>query len=79
MPMATATQTRRLANAVIAILVACSLGALVEGTGCIDVRLSSCRMFTNFFSHTPLYILAALAVSESISWGLFSKITHRKN
>lgn len=71
--------SRRLINATIAILVVCSLGALVEGTGCNDIRLSSCRMFTSFFSHIPLYILTALAISESISWGLLSKLIHRKN
>lgn len=78
MPM-TPSPARRLTNAAIAILVVCSLGALIEGTGCNDVRLSSCRMFTNFFSHIPLYILAALAISESISWGLLSKLTRRNH
>ena len=77
MPTATATPTRRLANAFIAILVVCSVGALIEGTGCVNVRYSSCNMFAPFLSHIPFYILAALAISESISWGLLNKLTRR--
>ncbi|NQD53867.1 hypothetical protein HP546_00615 [Pseudomonas sp. CM25] len=69
----------RLTNATIAILVVCSLGALVEGTGCNDVRMPSCRMFTDFFSHVPFYILGAVGVSEAISWGLFRKLTRLNN
>lgn len=77
MSAATATPTRRIANAVVAILIVCSAGALVEGTGCVNIRYSSCNMFASFFSHVPLYILTALAISESISWGLFAKLARR--
>ncbi|WP_162939323.1 hypothetical protein [Pseudomonas sp. TMW 2.1634] len=77
MPAAT-SPSRRLVNAVIAILVVCSIGALIEGTGCVNIRYSSCNMFVKFFSHIPFYILGALAVSEAISWGLFSRLVRRK-
>ena len=70
---------QRLTNAILAILVVCSIGAYVEGTGCIDIRILSCRMFVKFYSHVPLYVLAALALSEIISWGLLSKLIRRNS
>lgn len=69
----------RLTNAVLAILVVCSIGAYIEGTGCIDIRLSNCRLFVKFYSHLPLYVLGALAISEAISWGLLSRLTRRNS
>lgn len=69
--------SQRLTNAILAILVICSIGAYIEGTGCIDIRISSCRMFVRFYSHIPLYVLAALALSEIVSWGLLNKLFRR--
>lgn len=66
--------TRRLANAAIAILIVCSIGAAIEGTGCVNVRYSSCRLFAEFFSHLPFYVLGAVALSELLYWGIFGRL-----
>lgn len=79
MPTTAPKPVQRLTNAVIAILIVCSIGAYIEGTGCIDIRLSSCRMFVKFYSHIPLYILGGLAISEAISWGLLKKFVRRNS
>lgn len=71
---ATPLPSLRLVNVVIAILGVCSVGALIEGTGCDNVRFSSCRMFADFFSHLPLYIIAAVVLSEFVSWGLLGRV-----
>lgn len=68
--------TQRLANAVIAILIVCSAGALYEGTGCNDIR-HSCPIFISFISHIPAYVLGAVAFSEFISWGLLGRLVQR--
>lgn len=65
---------RRFVSVVITILIVCSIGAAIEGTGCVDPRYSSCKMYAGFFSHIPFYVLGAIALSEFWHRGGVSKL-----
>lgn len=64
--------SQRIANALISVIVICSVGALYDSWSCDW----SCRYhggYRRFFSLLPFYLLLAIIISEAISWGLLKK------
>jgi hypothetical protein len=74
MPACKPLPTQRLANAVIAIVVICSIGALYDGWSCDFYCGMHDLRYRKFWSHLPFYLLGAIAISEAFSWGLLRKM-----
>ena len=70
---------QRVANVIIAILVICSVGALWDVRHCGSQLCEyGDKQFRMFWLHVPFYVLAAVVVSEIVSWGFIRKIWSTK-